>query len=456
MNDAVALAAAVRQGEVTPAELVEATFRRLETVEPELNAFVTTWHDEPLDTLPDGPFTGVPIAIKDLTDTRGIRTTYSCRAFAEHVPTHDPAIVRRIREAGFVIIGKTNTPEFGSTAVTESALNGACRNPWDLSRTPGGSSGGAAAHVAAGVLPLAHGSDGAGSIRIPASCCGLFGLKPSRGRVSGSPHGDGGLPLSQGGPLAWTVRDAAAFLDVIAGYEPGDSVRLGAPPRPFAEEVGAPPGRLRIAVTTESPLGHSVDPPCAAAAADAATLLAELGHDVIEATPAWTEEGLFARFEVLWRVGPPLYGVPADQLEPLNRALAEAAFTTSAMEYVTSVLSLQAYARRVMAFWNDVDVVLTPTLAKLPVPIGWVLESDDPWDSFDRAAEFTPFTAVANLTGQPAVSVPFSVADGLPVGIQLLGRASDEATLLRLSAQIEEARPWIDRTPPLFTQSAGL
>jgi amidase len=450
MEDAVALAAAVRAGDVTPAELVEATFRRLESVEPELNAFVTTWHDESLDSLPDGPFRGVPIAIKDLTDTRGIRTTYSCQAFEQHVPSYDAAVVRRIREAGFVIVGKTNTPEFGSTAVTESALNGACRNPWDLSRTPGGSSGGAAAHVAAGVLPLAQGSDGGGSIRIPASCCGLFGLKPSRGRVSGAPHGDGGLPLSQNGPLSRTVRDAAALLDVIAGYEAGDSVRLPPPSRPFADEVGAAPGRLRIAFTNEPPLEYPVEAPCAAATAAAADFLADLGHDVREATPAWSEDGLLDRFGFLWRVGPPLYGVPPDQLEPLNRALAEAAFTTTAMEYVSAVLSLQAYARRVMSFWDEIDVVVTPTLAKLPVPIGWVFESDDPWDHYRRAAEFTPFTAVANLTGQPAASVPFASADGLPVGIQLLGRAGDEATLLRLAAQIEEARPWVDQTPPVF------
>jgi amidase len=454
VNDAVALAAAVRNGEVTPAELVEATFRRLESVEPQLNAFVTTWREEPLDALPDGPFRGVPIAIKDLTDTRGIRTTYSCRAFEQHVPTYDAAIVRRIREAGFVIVGKTNTPEFGSTAVTESALNGACRNPWDLGRTPGGSSGGAAAHVAAGVLPLAQGSDGGGSIRIPASACGLFGLKPSRGRVSGAPHGDGALPLSQNGPLSRTVRDAAAFLDVIAGYEPGDSVRLPPPPRPFAKEVDAAPGRLRIALALEPPLASAVDEPCTRAATDAANLLAELGHDVAEATPPWSEDGLLDRFGFLWRVGPPLYGVPANQLEPLNRALAEAASTTTAMEYVGAVLSLQGYARRVMSFWDDFDVVLTPTLAKLPVPIGWVFESDDPWDHYRRAAEFTPFTAVANLTGQPAASVPFATAEGLPVGIQLLGRGGDEASLLRLAAQIEEARPWVDRTPPVFAAPA--
>ena len=399
--------------------------------------------------LPEGPFRGVPIAIKDLTDTAGIRTTYSCRAFARHVPVQDAAVVRKLRAAGFVVIGKTNTCEFGTTAVTESELNGICRNPWDTARTPGGSSGGAAAHVAAGVLPLAHGSDGGGSIRIPASCCGLVGLKPTRGRVSASPQGDGPFPLAQPGPLAWSVRDAAAFLDVVAGYEPGDVAQLAPPARPFAAEAETPPGRMRIVVTAEPPLDYPVEPACAAAAQEAATLLAELGHEVEEATPPWREEGLLERFSVLWRIGPALYGVPPAQLEPLNCALAEAAWATTALDYVGAVLALQRYARRVCAFWDDVDAVLTPTLAKPPVHVGWVLEPADPWQQYRRAAEFSPFTAVANVTGQPAVSVPFALADGLPVGVQLVGRVGDEVTLIRLAAQLEQARPWTGRRPPV-------
>jgi amidase len=453
MLDATALAGAVRRREVAPAELVEDAARRLEAVEPRLNAFVTTCFEEALEEargpLPDGPFRGVPIAIKDLTDTRGLRTTYSCRALAENVPAQDAAVVRRLREAGFVVIGKTNTPEFGTTAVTESELNGDCRNPWDPSRTPGGSSGGAGAHVAAGVLPLAHGSDGGGSIRIPASCCGLFGLKPSRGRVSPAPHGDGALPLSQNCPIAWTVRDAAAFLDAVAGYEPGDAFRAAAPARPFAEEAGADPGRLRIAVTAEPPIPYPVDAACAEAARDAAELLAGLGHELVEATPPWRDEGLLERFGYLWRMGPGVYGVPFDQLEPLNRALAESAAATPALEYVGAILQLQRFCRRVVAFWDEVDAVLTPTLALLPVPIGSVTEADDPWEQFRRAAEFTPFTALANLTGQPAVSIPFASAGGLPVGVQLVGRVGDEATLIRLAAQVESARPWVDRRPPV-------
>jgi amidase len=445
----------VRRREVSPAELVDDAFRRLEPVEPRLNAFVTTCHLEAsaaaaaANELPDAPFRGVPIAIKDLTDTAGIRTTYSSRAFAEHVPLEDAAVVRRLRAAGFIVIGKTNTCELGTTAVTESALNGVCRNPWDPARTPGGSSGGAGAHVAAGVLPLAHGTDGGGSVRIPASCCGLFGLKPSRGRVSSAPHGDGAFPLTQSGPLSSTVRDAAAFLDVVGGYEPGDSAPLALPDEPFATQVERPPGRLRIAVTVEPPLEYPVDAPCVAAARDAARLLAELGHDVLEATPPWRDDGLLERFGVLWRMGPALSGVPPAELEPLNRALAEAAHATTALEYAGAVLAMQRYARLVTAFWNDVDLVLTPTLAKLPVPVGWVLEPEDPWEQYRRAAEFTPFTAFANVTGQPAASVPFAVAEGLPVGIQLIGRVGEEATLLRLAAQLEQTRPWSGRRPPV-------
>jgi amidase len=448
VRDATALAEAVRRGEVTPRELVEVTFRRIEAT-AELNAFVSL-NEAALEEEPaDGPFRGVPIAIKDLTDVAGLRTTYSSRPFAENVAAADSALARRVKAAGFLVVGKTNTCEFGSTAITESALNGVCRNPWALDRTPGGSSGGAAAHVAAGVLPLAHGTDGGGSIRIPSSCCGLFGLKPSRGRVSPAPYGDGSFALGQSGPIAWTVRDAAAFLDVVAGYEPGDAAWLPGPERPFADEVGAPPGRLRIAWTVEPAIPQEVEGPCAQAARDAAALLEELGHEVVEATPPWRDEGLLDRFSYLWRMGPALYGVDPAALEPLNRMLAERALETTAVEYATAVIALQRYVRRVASFWQDVDIVLTPTLAKLPVPIGWVFEPDDPWEQFLRGGEFTPFTPVVNVTGQPAASVPFAEAEGLPVGVQLIARAGAEATLIRLAAQLEEARPWVDRRPPL-------
>jgi amidase len=434
---------------VSARELTEATIGRIEATSPELNYLVTDCFEQALATEPSsGPFIGVPMLVKDLNETAGVRTTFSSRAFADYVPTSDTAVVRRMKNAGFVVLGKSNTSEFGSTCVTESALNGACRNPWDTTRTPGGSSGGAAAAVAAGVLPLAHGSDGGGSIRIPASCCGLFGIKPSRGRVSPAPFVSGSLELSQSGPLSVSVRDAAAFLDAIAGYEAGDAHWAPPPQRPFLDEVGADPGRLRIAFTAEPPIPCPVDDAVVGVARDAAEALAALGHEIVEQTPPWVDNVLLSTFAKLWQVGPAMYPVPDQELlEPLNRALAAAAHETSSVVFGQSVVGLQRLARRIVAFWNDVDVVLTPGLAKLPMPIGWVFEPADPWEQFERGGEFTPFTPIVNVTGQPAAMVPFGVVDGLPVGVQLIGRPADEATLFRLASQIEQAHPWAQRLP---------
>jgi amidase len=447
--DGLALAAAVRAGEVSARELTEAAIARIESTDPELNFLVTDCFEQALATAPAaGPFTGVPMLIKDLSETAGLRTTFSSRAFASYVPTTDAAVVRRIKGAGFVVLGKSNTPEFGSTAVTESALNGACRNPWSPAHTPGGSSGGAAAAVAAGVLPVAHGTDGGGSIRIPASCCGLFGIKPSRGRVSAAPFTSGSLELSQSGPIARSVRDAAAFLDILAGYEPGDAHWAPPPDRPFLEEVGADPGRLRIAYTAEPPIPCEIDARVVAVTRAAADALAGLGHEVVEATPPWVDDQMLDIFARLWAVGPALYPVSdAAEMEPLNQALAASAHETSSVEYARAVLALQRAARRIVAFWSDVDMVLTPGLGRLPVPIGWIFEPDDPWEQFNRGGEFTPFTPIVNVTGQPAAMVPFGFAEGLPVGVHLIGRPAGEAILFRLAAQIEEAHPWADRLP---------
>jgi amidase len=447
-------AALVATGEVTAVELVELYLGRIERLDPELKAFVTVDAERALEQARaprPGPFSGVPLPIKDLTETEGLRTTFSCRAFADFVPQRDMAVVRRIRDAGFVVLGKSNTPEFGSTCVTESALNGVCRNPWDTSRTPGGSSGGAAVAVAAGLAPIAHGSDGGGSIRIPASCCGLFGLKPSRGRVSAAPYGEGLIGLSQNGALSRTVKDTAAFLDVVSGYELGDPSWAPPPERPFADEVGREPGRLRVALTVESPLDVPIDPVCADAAREAADALADLGHDVREATPDWRWEQLVETFTRVWQIGPALYGVEDPSLlEPMNRALAESAHATASPAYALSVAALQSYARRVVAFWQDADVVLTPTLAKPPVPAGWIFEPDDPWEQFNRGYAFTPFTPVVNAAGLPACSVPFAwTDDGLPVGIQLIGPPAGEGVLLRMAAQLEQVRPWAHLVPPL-------
>ncbi len=442
----------VRRGEVSPVELVEIYLERIERLDPDLNAYVTVCAEQALAAaagdLPDGPFRGVPLPIKDLHETAGVRTTFSSRVFADYVPAFDAAVVRRLKEAGFVVLGKTNTPELGITAVTESDLNGPCRNPWDVSRTAGGSSGGAAAAVAAGLAPAAHGSDGGGSIRIPASCCGVFGIKPARGRVSPAPYG--GLEgFSTSGPLTRTVADGAALLDVMAGYETGDPYWAPPAERPFVGEAGSDPGSLRIAWTSAPPIDAPVAPECAAAAEDAAALLLELGHAVEEATPAWGDDRLFGLFMQVWKVGPALYGEPAELFEPMNRVLIEAAAEMTAVEYVRSTAALRELARRIVAFFDGYDLLLTPTLAQPPVPIG-ALADEDPWVSFRNAGRFTPFTQVANITGLPAVSVPLSWSgDGLPIGVQLVGRPADEATLIRVSAQLEAARPWRDRRPPV-------
>jgi Asp-tRNA(Asn)/Glu-tRNA(Gln) amidotransferase A subunit family amidase len=448
---ALELAARVRAREVTPAELTTLYLERIDRLDPQVNAFVTVVDEPPHPR--DGPFHGVPIPIKDLNETAGIRTTYSCKAFANNVPDFDASVVRKIRDAGFTIIGKSNTPEFGTIAMTESELNGDCRNPWDTSRTPGGSSGGAAAAVAAGLAPVAHGSDGGGSIRIPSSCCGLVGIKPSRGRISPAPFVSGSLGLGTSGPIARTVRDAAALLDVMTGNEPGDFYTAPPLERSFLAEADVSPGRLRIAVTTEPPSPVPVDPTCAAAAHAAAELLTELGHDVVDATPPWQTDEMIEHFIRVWQVGPATAGVDdLSLLEPINRMLASDARTTPSPQYVSSVMHLQQIARRVAAFWADVDVVVTPTLALQPVPIGWTWHDaeGDPYRAFDNQTLFTPFTPLVNVTGQPAMSVPLHWSDdGLPVGVQFIGRNFGEATLVRLASQLEQARPWSDRRPPV-------
>jgi amidase len=365
------------------------------------------------------------------------------------VPDFDLAHVARTRAAGFVVVGKTNTPEFGTTAFTDSPLNGPARTPWDRSRNAGGSSGGAGTAVAAGLVPVAQGSDGGGSIRIPASCCGLFGLKPSRGRVSNAPFVPG-IGLGSTAPLARTVLDAAAYLDVVRGYEWGDPYPAPEPERPFVEEVGAHPGRLRVALCTDSPLGTDVDQACAAAARDAAELLASLGHEVEEAAPDWGGDGLMDDFLPVWASIPALYPVQDPTvLSPLNRWYLETAAATSAPAYAGAIGRLQLRARKIAALWASYDLLLTPTLALPPVPVGWDTEPEDPAEQFDRAARFTPFTAAFNVTGQPAVSLPLHwTEDDVPIGVQLVGPPLGEALLLRVSSQLEAARPWADRRPP--------
>jgi amidase len=453
------LAARVRAREVSPLELVDLYLERIERIDPQLNAYVTVEADlaraeaREAESAADAPFRGVPLPIKDLTETAGLRTTYSTKAFADNVPTFDAAVVRRLRRAGFVVLGKTNTPELGTIAQTESELNGVCRNPWNPDLTPGGSSGGAAAAVAAGLAPAAHGSDGGGSIRIPASCCGLVGLKPSRGRVSPAPFVSGSLGLGTSGPIARTVRDVAGLLDAMAGPEPGDSYAAPPPERPFLAEPGEPPGRLRIAVTTDPPVQVPLDEECVAAARTAGSLLEELGHDVREASPGWQSDELMVHFVRVWQVGPTLAGIAdLSLLEPINRVLAEDARATTSPDYGLAVAELQRLTRRIVSFWQEVDVVVTPTLALPPVPIGWTHEETegDARLAFARQILFTPFTAIINVTGQPAVSVPLRWSgSGLPIGVQLIGAPFADSTLVRLASQLEQAQRWHDRRPPI-------
>lgn len=452
----------VRSKEISPIELTQLYLDRIDKLDPELNSFVTVDGDRALQAasvaeqrlvskgeLP--PFHGVPISIKDLNETAGLRTTFSCKLFADYVPEADGSTVRRIREAGFIILGKTNTPEFGTVPQTESELNGICRNPWDTDHTPGGSSGGAAASLAAGLSPIAQGSDGGGSIRIPASCCGLFGIKPSRGRVSHAPRFGNINGLSTDGPIARSVLDAAALLDVMAGREPGDPWWLEPPERPFAEEVGADPGSLRIAFTSTNANETPVDPEVEAALRSTAGLLESLGHVVEERAPDWDDPGLVASFITVWQGISAYFPIPdAASLEPVNRTLAESGTATSMMDFIRASVALQQSAARALVLWDDYDLVLTPTIPGPPPPVGWIFEADDPWSQIARAATVVPYTAPVNSSGQPAASLPLAWSEsGLPLGMQLIGRPAQEATLIRVAAQLEAARPWADRLPPL-------
>ena len=429
---------------------------RIERLDPELGSYVTIRGDEALADArqkagepAEAPFHGVPISLKDLDTTAGIRTTFSSRAFASNVPDFDLAHITRLKAAGFVILGKTNTPEFGTTAFTDSPLNGPCRTPWDLTRNAGGSSGGAAAAVAAGLCAIAQGSDGGGSIRIPASCCGVFGFKASRGRVSNAPFVPG-IGLGTTGPLARTTADAAAYLDIVSGYEWGDPFPAAPPERPFAEEIGADPGRLRVAFTAEAPGGFDVDDVCVTATRNAAELLASLGHEVEEAAPDWGGLELIESFKPVWQTAPTLYPIrDPSVLTPLNQAFLRGALETTSSAYAAAVSRLQLRARKIVSLWSRYDLLLTPTLALPPALVGWETEPDDPWEQFDRAVSFTPFTAAFNVTGQPAMSVPLHWSEeGLPIGVQLVGPPLGDALLFRVASQLEAARPWLDRHPP--------
>jgi amidase len=459
---AVEMAARIRRGDLSAGEAVTAAVRRIEAIDPRLGAFAELDGDhavaeaaaiDPKDTR---PFAGVPVAIKANTAAAGFCMNFGSRFLAGHRPTHDAYLVRRLRNAGFVVIGTTKLSEFGILPTTEPRHGGPARNPWDLERTPGGSSGGAAAAVAAGLVPVAHGNDGGGSIRTPAACCGLFGLKPSRGRISRGPD-LGDSYLGTDGVLTRTVADTALLLDVLSGYEAGDATWAPRPGEPFTTSMQRTPGPLRIAMSLENPLGVDCDPEVVRGLHDAAALLRELGHEVEEASPpqpgADTLETFISVFgpQVALGIGygERLAGRPPDEdeIEPVSRAVWNLARTLPATGYLTALAQLQILARTTIAFFADYDVLLTPVLASRPLLIG-ALDGcgDDPDGDLRRSGAFAPYTPLWNVTGQPAVAVPIGVGeDGLSTSVQLVGHPLAEDTLLQLGAQIEAARPWAGR-----------
>lgn len=467
LHDLTALeqATEVRRGVVSPAELVEHYLARVERLSDEVGAFVTVTGDLARDRaralgrtpVADraGPLWGVPTAAKDLNQTAGVRTTFGSAVFADFVPDVSDEVVLRLEAAGTVSLGKTNTPEFGTPCYTEPDVAPPARTPWDLGRTAGGSSGGAGAAVAAGLVPVAQGSDGGGSIRIPASCCGLVGLKPSRGRISGAPVYGDVVGLSTAGPLARTVRDAAAMLDVLAGPALGDPT--WAPPLPggetFLDWCDRPPGRLRVArFATPVITDVEVDPEVLAGYEAASRLLEELGHDVEDVEVPMSRDAVPV-FETCWAVGaaasvPP--GRDAD-VRPLTRWLAERGRAVTAPDYALAVGELRRVAAATVRALAPYDAVLTPTLAQLPAPVGALRDDEDPARDFENQKAFTPWTSAWNVTGLPAVSLPLHhTGTGLPVGVMLAGRPAQDHRLLALAAQVEEAAPWRDRTPPCW------
>jgi len=487
-HDGIALAGLIRAGELHPGELVEAVIERIEALNPSLGCVVAPMFDEARrvarEPLPEGPLAGVPFLLKDLLGAyAGAPLRSGCRFYNDYVPTADSELVRRYRAAGLIAVAKTATPELGIAPYTEPLLHGPARNPWDLSRTPGGSSGGSAAAVAARIVPFASGGDGGGSIRIPAACCGVFGLKPTRGRTPNGPdRGDLWQGAAVQHALTRSVRDSAALLDLSAGPDPGAPSYPPPPARPFLAEVDAPPGRLRIAYTTRPLLGGTVDPECVAAVEDAVTLLRELGHTLVEASPEVDGPAFSRAFFTLLcgetaaevAAGERLLGrkARARDFEVPTWALALLGRNLSAGAFVSAQHTLQAVSRGVAPFFAAHDLLLTPTLSRPPVPLG-ALQSRgaeallmktlgrlgagsliqrllDLTPAVERVYHFIPFTPVFNTTGQPAMSVPlYWTGDNLPVGVQLVARFADEATLFRLAGQLERARPWAGRAPTL-------
>ena len=456
-HDATTAADAIRSGDVSPRELVEAAISRIEARNPDLNAVVSTRFDQALaeaDAIDRArPFAGVPFVVKDLgTDVAGLPHTRGSRLFADDVSTADSELVRRYKAAGFVILAKTNTPELGKNASTEPLLHGPTRNPHGLGHSTGGSSGGTAAAIASGMVAIGHGNDGGGSIRIPSSACGLFGLKPSRSRITADPSRSLlSYPMGINHVLTRSVRDSAAVLDLTAGPMPGDPYQIAPPARPWLDEVGADPGRLRIALDPER-AGYPSHPDCVAATTALASTLESLGHEIVEAGPDYPDEaigtvmrtimGVPTAVEIDRRLAALGRELGDDDLEPFSRMMYDVARPVTGAQVIEALELVEDIARSIGAFFVDHDLLLTPVLAQPVPPLGY-LDTTDIESMVTRAGTYSALTSPYNTTGQPAVSLPVGRdAAGRPIGVQLVATFGREDQLVAVSSQVEQAVPW--------------
>ncbi len=468
-HDGLGLAELVARKEVTPEELAAAAFDAAAKVNPRINAVLHTLPKESAAeiraSLPRGPFTGVPFMIKELVlHAKGVRSEMGSKLARGYVPDADTELMARFRRAGLVLAGTTQTPEFGYNPTTETRAFGPVHNPWDLGRSAGGSSGGSGAAVAAGIVPIAHANDGGGSIRIPASCNGLVGLKPSRDRIpSGPDYGDLLCGLACEFAVTRSVRDAAALLDAVAGPDPGAPGHPVPPARPYRDEIGIPPSRLRIAWTATPASGAKIESECEKAVHETVRLLESLGHTLIEDRPRFDWEAFLENVHVIWAV----FGVASidfaaamtgrkpgpDTLEAVTLASYEDGKRYSAIDLLNAITHCNTVSRQVGAFFEKVDVLVNPTISRVPAPLGELNQNREGMTAMEwtrQVFSYVPFTPLFNVTGQPAISLPLHwSADGLPVGVQVAGRFGDEATVLRLSAQLEQARPWAAKRPPV-------
>ncbi|MGO0060825.1 amidase [Brevibacillus fluminis] len=472
--DGLGLAELVRKKEVSPKELLQAAIQAIELVNPSLHAVHTLLSKEAeqeIDRLPDGPFTGVPFLIKEMAlHAANIPSNYGSRLAEGMVVPYDTELMARFRKAGLVTVGTTTTPEFGYNATTESIFFGPTRNPWNPERSPGGSSGGSSAAIASGMVPLAHGNDGGGSLRIPASCCGLVGLKPTRGRIpTGPDYGELLSGLAIEFAITRTVRDTAALLDAVSGPDAGCYAWAERPGRPYAEDSLRPPGKLRIAWMEKPFSGAAIDPECKRVLQDTVKLCEEFGHEVVEASPQVNHELHALATLRFWTAGLAnmmdgiakyMNRTPSkDNLETSSWACYQYGKSMTATEYLEAVDIRTMISRAVGSFFEEYDVLLTPTLSQPPLPLG-ILNANAPGIDARQWTEqiftYAPFTNICNTTGQPAISLPLGWStDNMPIGMQFIGRFADEATLLQLAAQLEEARPWKIKRPSIHVQSCS-